>query len=827
MEAEVSPGLPTSGQVLGVLVKAMGFQEWPLRGRTARRLYSGRLKNRVKDLSRREALDAVAAAFAELGLTVPPAAVAASLAAHAHGWDRLRTFLLPRMPRVYPRHLPDLWRAYLRFACIDLALRAGALLDYEGAGEDALEFLASAQVARRGSYLNRLRNEAGVSLLRFPEAAGAARSTAQGWLYKGARPSDAHLREIAAALTPRDSPHGSARILRELRLLYWVSDVARVLAAHVGEEAVTELLDRLRRYALQVCHIAGGEAAGSARPAAHLDLVLRGVRSRRAPALLAALSTMEEDSAWRADLLAASGDRAGRVLEANHLLHQGEVEELIQQTGGRVLERWDVRNPRAYEHYQRSVRLQAQGRLQEALAEVARAVELDPLDPVNHFTLGSGLGGIGNATGDEALIRRGLEACWRAHALDPAWSSPWTEIGLLHSYLGEAGEAVAHLEGIAPGCGPVDARYHAALGLAKALAGEHPASLEAYEASLVMNPGDPSVTVGAAMAASMAGDKLAFNRHAKAARFLGAGNELDRSLRFAEAMETLASAAGLRFAAGQRAAAAGHMARARDHFLRGEADRAVAELAAAVALGEGNATAFMLRGVVHGYCGRHEHAVADLSEVIRLRPDDAKAHLYRGQSRGELDALEPAIRDFDTALRLDPALVQALQGRGECRMYLGEADAAIADFDAALSLDPEGARSHRGRGAAYRMRGELDLAVADLDAALRLDPEDAYAHRFRGFAHLEGGDGARAIADFDACLRRLPGDPAALRGRGSAHLLGERPDLALADFDDAVAANPESGPAHHGRGLSREALGDDEEAANDYQRARELGFDVA
>lgn len=823
MEAEVAPGLPTSGQVLGVLVKTMGFQQWPLRGRTARRLYSGRLEGQVKDLSRREALDAIAAALGKLGLAVSPAAVAAALEAHAQGWDRLRAFLLPRMPRVYPKHLPDLWRAYLRLACIDLALRVGALLRHTGAGEDALDFLASAQVAHRGEHLNRLRNEAGVSLLRFPDAAGAARSTAQGWLYKGARPSDAHLREIALALAPRDAPHGSVRILRELRLLYWVSDVARVLEAHVGGEAATELLDRLRRYALATCRLAGAPTG----PNSHLDLLFRGASSRRAPALVAALSTMEEDAAWRSDLLATAGDWVGRVLEANLLLHQEEVEELVQRTGGRVLERWDVRNPRAYEHYQRSVRLQAQGMVHEALAEVARAVELDPLDPVNHFTLGSGLGGIGNATGDEALIRRGLEACWRAHALDPMWSSPWTEIGLLHSYLGEAGEAVAHLEGIAPGCGPVDARYHAALGLAKALAGEHRASLEAYEASLVLNPNDPSVTVGAAMAASLADDKLAFNRHAKAARFLGAGDELDRSLRFEEAMATLARAAGIRFAAGQREAAAGHMTRAKDHFLRGEDHRAVAELDAAVARGAGNAAVFMLRGVVHGYNGRHERAVADLSEVIRLCPDIAQAHLCRGQSLGELDALELAIDDFDTALRLDPTLVQALQARGECRMYLGEADAAIADFDAALALDPEGARSHRGRGAAHRMRGELELAVADLDTALRLDPEDAYAHRFRGFAHLEGADGARALADFDACLRRLPGDPAALRGRGSAHLLVGRPDLALADFDAAVAANPESGLAHHERGLAREALGDRDGAASDYRRARELGYDDA
>lgn len=39
--------------------------------------------------------------------------------------------------------------------------------------------------------------------------------------------------------------------------------------------------------------------------------------------------------------------------------------------------------------------LQIQGSIHEATAEVARAAELDSLDPANHFTLGSVKGGIG------------------------------------------------------------------------------------------------------------------------------------------------------------------------------------------------------------------------------------------------------------------------------------------------------------------------------------------------------------------------------------------------------------------------------------------------
>ena len=824
MEVEQSPHLPTSGEILGVIVKAMGFQDEALHERTARRYFSGRKGDQVQERSRWETLEAIVDTLANLGFHVQPQAgeeeypasvLASVLDGHAVSWDRLRAVLLPRMMRIYPSNLQALWRAYLRLACIDLAVRVAALLHYTGSPVGALDFLEHASRQRRGEYLNRLRRKAGIPLLDFPDAAGVVKNTADAWLYHGARPLDENLVTLSDALSTGQGSAASDQIVRDLRLLYWVSGVAEVLAKHIGAEAVDDLMRHLHAYATQAYGImgSGGEAAGE--PTDAFELVLLGAHAPCSKALLTALAAREDDDVWKADLSAGAADWVRRIMEVNLDLHQGEVADLVHRTEGRILERWDIHSPQAYEHYQQSERLITQGRVQEAIAEVAKAVDLDPLDPVNHFTLGSALGGIGNTTGDERLIRRGMEACWLAHTLDPAWSLPWTEIGFLLIYLGKAEEAVAHLEGIAAGCGPLDARYHAALGTARSAAGAYRSALQAYEDSLALNPDDPVVAVGAAVAAALARDKLAQNRHAKAAGFLGAHVELDRGLRLAEAVATFAVTV-----------APGLMARAKTHFLRGEDDRAVAALDAAVALDAGNAGALMFRGIIYGYSGRHEQAVADLSAAITLRPSDALAHLCRGQSRGELDDLAQAIADFDEALRLDPGLVRALQGRGECRMYQGDSDAAIADFDAALALDPEGARSYRGRGAAHRMRGETTQAVADLDAALRLDPEDAYAYRFRGQAHLEGGDHALALADFEACLRRLPGDQAALRGRGSAFLMDARPDMAAADFEAILAANPESGTAHYGLGLAHQALGNDEKAAEDFRRARELGFEV-
>ena len=231
----------------------------------------------MKDTSRWEVLEAIAESLARVGLAVhlprgdgaaphdaaTPSAVAIVLNGHAVAWDRLRSLLLPRMPRVYPSSLPHLWRAYLRLLTIDLGLRVGALLRHAGADEGSLAFLEWALVSRRGGYLNRLREEAGIRVLRFPDEVGVAKNTAEGWLYEGALPGDGNLRKIGKALASRKSDGDAARTTRDLRLLYWVSEVAAVLAEHVGEEVVADLLQRFHRYAIQVYRIAAGEDAES------------------------------------------------------------------------------------------------------------------------------------------------------------------------------------------------------------------------------------------------------------------------------------------------------------------------------------------------------------------------------------------------------------------------------------------------------------------------------------------------------------------------------------------------------------------------------------
>lgn len=844
-EREVVPQLPTSGQILGAVVKRLGIDDPKLRSRTARRYFSGRLKDRVKESSRAEIIGAIADALADIGLSATnpirdeapgqALSLAAVLDWHALNWDRMRAFLLPRMARVYPRHLAAVWQVYIRLAAIDMALRTAAHLHLAGASPSTLDLLDWISVDRRGRYLNRVRSESGLSMMDFAEAVGVSDSAVEDWMYHGVRPARS-LAKIAKALAPEREPSELHRILSELRRLYWASDIAALLEDLIGTEAVADIVDRLRQYASQLYRVMDGGITGETHTDDLVELVALGSQSPCSEPLLAALVILESDDQWRENILAAGSDWIGRVLSVNMEIDKAEVETLIQETDGKILKNWDVSNPKAYDHYRRSLELQSQGRTREAIAEVTKAAELDPLDPANHFTLGSAKGYMGAETGDKALVEEGIKACWVAVTLDPNWILPWTEIGWLLLRTGRADEAVEHLRAIRPECGPLNSRYYDALGLALEHLGRFGEALTAFDTSLELNPDNPQIAAAAAATALQAEDNRKYNRYRKIARHVGISDKWDIMLELAKEINALSphtdNAKYLNADVPSLNAVItrnpnnvnAYLARARAYFAKGDDSNAMSDLDAVIRLDPGNAPAYLLRGIVYGYMERYDRVIGDMTEAIRLNLGSEMAHYYRGMAYGEEDAFDLAIADFDEVIRLNPDHFDAYRGRGDCRRYKSDYDGAIADFDTALQLNSDDSTSYRSRGAAYRMKGELDKAIADYDAALRLDPDDQFTNRFRGDAYLAKRDYERAIADFNAALDIRGADEVAYRGRGNAYLFSGELDLAIADFNAAVECNPESADAIYGRGLARELVGDTEGAESDYRCARELGY---
>ena len=741
MDSEVSPQLPTSGQILGVLARSMRLRDPRLSSKSAQRYFSGRMKDIVTESNRSTIVQAISESLVEVEFETPPKSGKATSASvlvsiidwHAVNWDNMRTFLLPRMHRVYPSHLATVWQAYLRLTVIDLALRVGAYMHLRGESDATLDFLDWISVSRRGSYLNQKRRDAGVSSIGgLAELVGVHENTAENWVYQGASPTDENLMRIGRALTPSGDPH--ELVVRDLRRLYWISELSETLAKYVGVKAVEDMAVRLRRYASLAYLALDDSSLVKPRPSDLEEVATVGANSPLAEPLLVALAKNEPDEEWKDDLNSAGSDWIRRVLRVNLQVHRAEVDALIRDTDGRNLKDWDIGDPRAYEHYERSMELQLQGKMDEAIAEVVKASELDPLDPANYFTLGSYKGHMGVRNGDGDLVREGLEACWMAVALDPSWIVPWTEIGWIQIEIGRERKALEHLRAVSPERGPLDSHYYGALGVALRELGDFAASLTAFESSLKLNPNDRTVAIAAAGAAALANDKIRFNRHRKVARHLGASDELDRHLDLMEEVKKrFATKSTIQehdqeigyldaLIASNLGNVAAYIARARVLFLKGEDGKAVSDLDSALRLEPSHASAHLLRGTVFFYMKRYDRVASDMSEAIRLGLGTAMAYYYRGITHGEQSSHDLAIADLSEAIRLDPDHADAYRARGDCLRFKGEYDKAIGDFDRALQLDSECALSYRGRGVALRMKGELDLAIADFDEAFAARP---------------------------------------------------------------------------------------------------------
>ena len=555
---EVKPILPTSGRILGTVIRKLQVSNDGLGSKNAQRYFRGSQGSLVKDSSKREIFKAIAELLISIGV-IPVAEdgsqdevaidrISEVIEFQAMRWDRFRDFVLPRMNLVEQDHLGLVWKAYLRLAAIDLAVRASAYLyimrSQKGPGPTFN--LIWSDPTKRGDYLNQMRETAGFTLEEFAEAVQVSDNTVDGWIYNDVRPRDKHVVEIVEALlsrTPVDEDVAEDQITEviervteiltnELRIFYWWSEIVDLLIAYVGRDSALDISRHMRKYAMQARMVLESMPESQEYAFAVMDMLFYGSRQSLAQAIIQTLETYEKDEEWKEDLRHVSEDWVGRVLPIILEVNNSEVDALIESTNGRLLKDWDVNDPKAFYHYRKSMELQVQSRIKEAIAEVEIAAQLDPTDPVYHFTLGSVIGGLGAKNGDNSEIQRGLDKCWIANCLDPNWILPWAEIGFILHNAGRSQEALDHLLSVSEDCGPLDARYYGALGAAQRELGAINGDLEllkdaltSFEEGFSLDKDSQAMAIAAAATAHMAGNKTKYRKYLRIARHLGASTD--------------------------------------------------------------------------------------------------------------------------------------------------------------------------------------------------------------------------------------------------------------------------------------------------------------
>ncbi len=154
-------------------------------------------------------------------------------------------------------------------------------------------------------------------------------------------------------------------------------------------------------------------------------------------------------------------------------------------------------------------------------------------------------------------------------------------------------------------------------------------------------------------------------------------------------------------------------------------------------------------------------------------------------------------------------------------MGSGDYQRAAEDFTKAVNIRPGMASGYLQRGLAHRNMNQMDAAVADFERAIGEDSNLGPAHTALGEIYRERRDLTRAMNEFTVAIR-LNANTDAFYQRGQAHeLLGEH-QQAIQDYDAAIHEEPDAPYIYRARALSRDAMGDHDDAEKDRRTAKQI-----
>ena len=238
-------------------------------------------------------------------------------------------------------------------------------------------------------------------------------------------------------------------------------------------------------------------------------------------------------------------------------------------------------------------------------------------------------------------------------------------------------------------------------------------------------------------------------------------------------------------------AAASHMMRATDFFIKEDYDRAILECGMAISIDRYSVSKYNLRGSLFSLQKQYDYAIVDSTSAINIAP--------------KLIGLGSPISD-----NLMEQLGSAYAGRGRAYFAKEEFGLAIDDFNAAIdhllstvkifigydvSFDLSRAFDYRGRS--YLAIGDYNSAVADFESSLRFDPHDsddrivryADADRIarRADEHCECEEYDSTITGYTLAIRIDPDFAGHYNKRGLAYLAQYEYDLAILKPPSALA----------------------------------------
>lgn len=386
--------------------------------------------------------------------------------------------------------------------------------------------------------------------------------------------------------------------------------------------------------------------------------------------------------------------------------------------------------------------LAQQGRVEEAIAHLSKAAELDPVGAGHHYKLALAF----EKKGD---LDNALREIQSAISLESRPSAPeYLLLGMIYRQKGnveQASEAFKHAVDIAPDA--LATRF--ALGVLLRDAGYYQEAAREFER---LRTAHPSFEVGVSLARTyyLAGDfskslsllkqtepagsrpqradfyKLLAEVYGKLEKWPEALDSLDKAIELDRRNSTIYFELGLVMIN------LNALRQAEELFLG-----VLKHLPESPELYVGLAQAKMFQD-------HYQQALEALTRAVSLDPNYSEAHYLMGNCLNEMNRYPEARQAYQKAIALSPDRDEFHFSLGSLLEKLGEEEAASNEFSKAISLNPTSADAHFRLGRLYLQKGDFERAETQLLKAIELKPKDPQGYEQLARIYLKTGRSSEA-----------------------------------------------------------------------------------
>jgi eukaryotic-like serine/threonine-protein kinase len=187
-------------------------------------------------------------------------------------------------------------------------------------------------------------------------------------------------------------------------------------------------------------------------------------------------------------------------------------------------------------------------------------------------------------------------------------------------------------------------------------------------------------------------------------------------------------------------------------------DKARADCAKAVSLGNAGADGHMCMGLVDAGTGQYQDAAAEYQKALELDPTNERAYVGLADVDARMDHLSDAENAYREAIAANPNSVYVCERLGIFYLQQAEYAKAAELFQKAINLAPESYIDYSNLGAAYLYLGNYPAAIDAFQQSLKLRPAPgAYANL--GTAFYQSRRFADAAHNYELALRYNERDP--------------------------------------------------------------------